>query len=1280
MSGPVDGRPGLYQTIAAQQRRPQTSRAATDLPLPTPNFYKRGPSNQALDELRAPATNDVLREKATRTYHVTSRQASAPILGAPADFSPPNSPGMPSPGMTSSAHPIRPDPRPIMPRTASIDSTVSSVSNSSHKLNGAQAFRVSQDNVVQDVPSVIAAAGSAEAAIQKLLQEKQSAASHNAQLWRLVEKQRKMILDLNKNMEITLKEKERYRRKLKDQLVPSASAPSMSAATQHVDGLVGRDSSQSPAPAERADSAMLPSSLRDVSLDGRKVSDASDVLPLEAGRSETPQEIVALSSSGLPATPQSDTSISAPNHEAEKVNGKATSDLPLRKSSMRKGPLSMPLHRIPTGTPPISPQPLESPRSPTTPAINDDDVAAGSPRIATQGLSSPKNSRKAPPAPLNLSQKPPEMVVDASDSEYEDEQDPRIRTTGRGRRKTREEDDRDREILALQEEEHRSRSKKDKKSKSKSKPPVEGIPASEPTQTVPLNEITDRPSSAQKVNVETYQPTRDPTIAARNRAESDTTTSTKRTLLAPMLMSPGLPMSPRPGDRPINSPMPRPVNKAIVSIPMSPRSGMAGLPLSPRAPKQPIPLPPQTPLAFTSPHLARAEAYHQQVQQSSIADRLKASPNGSPDSERPSTSSDPRTPGEVFRGFVTEQYPDLLFPPNALPSIYIKVSSSRLRPSRQSYVAPKAGEENPVMTLAIHARSDSQQLWRIEKTLVALAQFDQQVKAVSNFRDRLPDRGLFSGHAPAKIDARRSALAAYFERMLETVMEERAAKVVCKFLSTDAIGAEGESYFTSVSDVGVIPDVPASKAMPRKQGYLTKRGKNFGGWKARYFVLDGPALKYYEDPGGQQLGTIKLQNAQIGKQSQQAQLVDEDVDNQYRHAFLILEPKRKDSSSLVRHVLCAESDEERDAWVDALLRYVDFRDDDEEAAKPAVVTNITQARSPRLQKSMNDLRPASRGKENAYHQKNLEPLRGVNYSDTTPAEAPYMVAPTTSRRVVTPSPPINGTFKGANDSSVTSHGAISAPTNLTVIQNAEQWGNKAPPTPQAHGKDKKRSIFGFRGRSSSDLAPNPSSNLNPNQSSRRDHSQTRAVFGAPLAEAVESAHPVGATTELPAVVYRCIEYLTVKNAIAEEGIFRLSGSNTVIKALRDRFNNEGDVNLAAEDKYHDVHAVASLLKLYLRELPSSILTRELHLEFLKSLEFEGHRTKIEAFNVLVHRLPKANRALLQALSAFLRDVVRNESVNKMNVRNGECQVFYIEHTLRHSAQGLLILTRISQSA
>lgn len=49
---------------------------------------------------------------------------------------------------------------------------------------------------------------------------------------------------------------------------------------------------------------------------------------------------------------------------------------------------------------------------------------------------------------------------------------------------------------------------------------------------------------------------------------------------------------------------------------------------------------------------------------------------------------------------------------------------------------------------------------------------------------------------------------------------------------------------------------------------------------------------------------------------------DIDDENDFRHAFLILERKRGPGGQVVQHVLCCESDVERDAWVDVLMRYV----------------------------------------------------------------------------------------------------------------------------------------------------------------------------------------------------------------------------------------------------------------------------------------------------------------------------------------------------------------------
>jgi hypothetical protein len=61
----------------------------------------------------------------------------------------------------------------------------------------------------------------------------------------------------------------------------------------------------------------------------------------------------------------------------------------------------------------------------------------------------------------------------------------------------------------------------------------------------------------------------------------------------------------------------------------------------------------------------------------------------------------------------------------------------------------------------------------------------------------------------------------------------------------------------------------------------------------------------------------------------------------------------------------------------------------------------------------------------------------------------------------------------------------------------------------------------------------------------------KAVFGVSLEEALE----VSQICNLPSIVFRSIQYLESKKADQEEGIYRLSGSSAVIKALKDRFNN-----------------------------------------------------------------------------------------------------------------------------
>ena len=63
--------------------------------------------------------------------------------------------------------------------------------------------------------------------------------------------------------------------------------------------------------------------------------------------------------------------------------------------------------------------------------------------------------------------------------------------------------------------------------------------------------------------------------------------------------------------------------------------------------------------------------------------------------------------------------------------------------------------------------------------------------------------------------------------------------------------------------------------------------------------------------------------------------------------------------------------------------------------------------------------------------------------------------------------------------------------------------------------------------------------------------------------------------------------------LACEGIYRISGVKSKVTALKDQYNQHMDVYLHE----HEPNTVASLLKLYLRELPEPVLTKELMPKF-----------------------------------------------------------------------------------
>ncbi|XP_061175080.1 rho GTPase-activating protein 24-like isoform X1 [Saccostrea echinata] len=162
-----------------------------------------------------------------------------------------------------------------------------------------------------------------------------------------------------------------------------------------------------------------------------------------------------------------------------------------------------------------------------------------------------------------------------------------------------------------------------------------------------------------------------------------------------------------------------------------------------------------------------------------------------------------------------------------------------------------------------------------------------------------------------------------------------------------------------------------------------------------------------------------------------------------------------------------------------------------------------------------------------------------------------------------------------------------------------------------------------------------------------------AIFGQSLVETMAYEHKLG--RRLPFLMEQCVNFLT-ENGLEVEGIFRLPGRNLLIKDLKERFDSAERVIF--DDDEVDVHTVASLLKLYLRELPQSVIPAEYYQKFMNiALRFQGSQSNdgkqkaIDDLRVSLTDLPEDNFNVLSFLCKFLALVGKHSDVNKMTVLN-----------------------------
>lgn len=77
--------------------------------------------------------------------------------------------------------------------------------------------------------------------------------------------------------------------------------------------------------------------------------------------------------------------------------------------------------------------------------------------------------------------------------------------------------------------------------------------------------------------------------------------------------------------------------------------------------------------------------------------------------------------------------------------------------------------------------------------------------------------------------------------------------------------------------------------------------------------------------------------------------------------------------------------------------------------------------------------------------------------------------------------------------------------------------------------------------------------------------------------------------------YFILILIFVKKGLDKEGLFRKSPSSEELKQVKNKFNYGEQVNLSD----HDMDVSAALLKVFLRELPTSVITTQQNAELAK---------------------------------------------------------------------------------
>ncbi|KAL0569063.1 Rho GTPase-activating protein [Marasmius crinis-equi] len=156
----------------------------------------------------------------------------------------------------------------------------------------------------------------------------------------------------------------------------------------------------------------------------------------------------------------------------------------------------------------------------------------------------------------------------------------------------------------------------------------------------------------------------------------------------------------------------------------------------------------------------------------------------------------------------------------------------------------------------------------------------------------------------------------------------------------------------------------------------------------------------------------------------------------------------------------------------------------------------------------------------------------------------------------------------------------------------------------------------------------------------------RPTFGVDLGEQMTRDD-----VDVPPIMRKCCDAIE-KHGLTSQGIYRLSGTTSKVAKLKQLLDKDLDgVDLDAPEWSADINNVASVIKMWLRELPEPLMTYGLQPGFVEAAKIENERLRHIRLHERVNELPDPNYATLKYLIGHLHRINQHESLNSMSTGN-----------------------------